>query len=240
MKKKFVFTVFCFVGMCIVFSQEDLPITMQNLEGIWLYIDTPEDPNTNNMRSITINKSGKSLGFSYELNGKWEQIGESYYGFQNYNQYETKAINKKDLKITGKYYTTIDIKWMDKDGYVKVPAFRTPQIIELTENSLWINYGKVSVYEKNDKLSAIDLKLLYLRGKKDNRDYIKEYLNLDVKEIIVPKSIIYSEPDKPTKMYLIKNDIVTIVEERDNWIKIEYSGEKLVTGWIKKGDVSKD
>ena len=238
MNKIFFNVAFYFVSMCVVFSQEDMPITMQNLEGIWLYLDTPENPNTNNTSFIMINKSGKKLGFEYKLNGEETWIGESYYGFQDYHQYEVTAINKRDLKMTGKYYTEIAARFIDKDGFVKVPGFSMPEIIELTENSLWINFGKVSMYEKIDKLPAIALKLLYLRGKQDNRDYIKEYLNIDVKEIIVPKSIIYSEPDNPTKMYLIKDDVVTITEEKDNWVKIEYFGKTLVTGWIKKEEVS--
>ncbi len=72
---------------------------------------------------------------------------------------------------------------------------------------------------------------------KDNRNYIKEYLNLDVKEVVVPQSLIYSKPNERTKMYLIKGDVVTILEEKNKWIKIEYAGEELITGWIKKEDV---
>jgi hypothetical protein len=59
------------------------------------------------------------------------------------------------------------------------------------------------------------------------------------KEIAVTKSIIYSEPNKPTKMYLIKGDIVTVLEEKDGWIKMEYEGKKMITGWIKKKDTKK-
>ncbi|MDR1225478.1 MAG: hypothetical protein LBK47_01085 [Prevotellaceae bacterium] len=54
--------------------------------------------------------------------------------------------------------------------------------------------------------------------------------------ITTEKSIIYSEPDKPTKMYLIKGDIVTVLEEKEGWIKMEYEGKKMITGWIKKED----
>jgi uncharacterized protein YgiM (DUF1202 family) len=38
-------------------------------------------------------------------------------------------------------------------------------------------------------------------------------------------------------MYLIKGDVVTILEAQNGWIKVEYEGKKLVTGWIKNQDV---
>ena len=45
-------------------------------------------------------------------------------------------------------------------------------------------------------------------------------------------------------MYLLKNDPVELVEEKDNWLKIKYYPEKngvwtgkTIEGWIKKGDV---
>jgi SH3-like domain-containing protein len=45
-------------------------------------------------------------------------------------------------------------------------------------------------------------------------------------------------------MYLLKNDPVEIIEEKDNWLKIKYYPEKngewtgkTIEGWIKKSDV---
>jgi hypothetical protein len=55
-------------------------------------------------------------------------------------------------------------------------------------------------------------------------------------QIAVDKSIIYSQPNKPTKMYLVKGDVVTVREEKEGWLRVEYEGKKLVTGWIKKED----
>ena len=54
--------------------------------------------------------------------------------------------------------------------------------------------------------------------------------------LIVPKSIVYSEPAKSTEMYLTEGDIITVLEEENDWIKMEYAGEMLITGWIKKKD----
>ncbi|MFN3785133.1 MAG: hypothetical protein ACK4R6_14540 [Spirosomataceae bacterium] len=62
--------------------------------------------------------------------------------------------------------------------------------------------------------------------------------------LIKNKSIIHSSPDRPTKMYLIQNDSVEIVEQRDDWLKIKFYPEKngewtgkIIEGWIKRSDV---
>lgn len=236
MSKKTIFTFIGFIGLhFMAISQDNLPNNLQDLQGIWLYVDTPEDPNTNNTKSITINKGFKWLALEYEVDSKKEYLREGFLGFQDSSAYNIKRINISNLKNSGKYYT--ELSSVDEKGNAKVPDFSTPEIVELTENTLWVNYGKISIYEKLDKLSAIDISLLYKRGEQDKRSYLKEYLDIDVKEIIAIKSIIYSEPNIPTKMYLIKGDIITVLEEQDGWLKIEYEGKKVVTGWIKKQDV---
>jgi hypothetical protein len=224
------------MGLCAVaFPQDDTPVTLQNLQGIWLYLETPENPNTNNTSCVVINNGFKSLGFEYELETKKDYINEGYVGFQDSSDSEKQLINVKELRISGMYYT--ELSSTNQGGFAKVPDFSTPTIVELTENILWINYGKISTYKKIDKLPSLTLKLLYIRGTKDKHNYIKEYLNIDVKEVAASKSMLYSEPEKPTKMYLIKGDIITVLEEKEGWIKIEYEGKKLITGWVKKEDV---
>ncbi len=38
-------------------------------------------------------------------------------------------------------------------------------------------------------------------------------------------------------MYLLKDDIVEIIEEKEDWLHIRYYSKKVVEGWIKKSDV---
>ncbi len=59
----------------------------------------------------------------------------------------------------------------------------------------------------------------------------------EVRKIKSIKSVIYLIPNNPLKMYLIKDDIVEIIEEKENWQHIRYYGKKVVEGWIKKSDV---
>jgi hypothetical protein len=60
------------------------------------------------------------------------------------------------------------------------------------------------------------------------------------KLIRVKKSFIHSLPNKPTKMFLIEDDNVEILEKREGWLRISFYNEKTkkeIEGWIKKGDV---
>jgi len=38
-------------------------------------------------------------------------------------------------------------------------------------------------------------------------------------------------------MYLLKNDEVEVLEEKEDWLRIRYYGKKTIEGWIKKSDV---
>ncbi|WP_337045479.1 SH3 domain-containing protein, partial [Emticicia sp. 17c] len=58
------------------------------------------------------------------------------------------------------------------------------------------------------------------------------YKTLDVKQ-----AKIFNDKRIATKMYLLKDDIVEVLEEKNDWLKIRYYGKKTVEGWIKKSDV---
>jgi len=61
--------------------------------------------------------------------------------------------------------------------------------------------------------------------------------NEKIRKINTPKSPIYFTPNTPTKMYLLKNDEVEVLEEKEDWLRIRYYGKKTIEGWIKKSDV---
>jgi len=51
------------------------------------------------------------------------------------------------------------------------------------------------------------------------------------------KVFLHTTPNKSTKMYLLKDDEVEIIEEKDEWLKIRYYGKKTIEGWMMKSDV---
>lgn len=97
--------------------------------------------------------------------------------------------------------------------------------------------SNVFVYIKVAGLPNNYITALYKKGIKDKKNYLKNFFNMDFKEIKIAKSIIYKTPNNPTKMYLLKGNEVEILEQKDNWLRIRYYGNKTIDGWIKKEDV---
>jgi len=58
------------------------------------------------------------------------------------------------------------------------------------------------------------------------------------KTLKIKQSKIFNDKKIVTKMYLLKGDIVEIIEEKGEWLKIRYYGKRMVEGWIKKSDVN--
>jgi hypothetical protein len=202
------------------------------IQGIWGNI-----MNSEMEYSYKIIKGTKSLGISHtnDFNKLDFYLLESIEGFQNYKYEDADSININSLNENGKYFTSIIYKEeINKKGWVKMQYCIVPEYFECDGGSMSINGGQLVEFVKINKLPIITLKLLYKRGKLDNRNYIKEYLNIKVTEIAAPKSIVYSEPNKPTTTQLSKGGVVTVLEEKGNWLKVDYGGEN--PGWIKKED----
>ncbi|NBB32003.1 hypothetical protein [Cellulophaga sp. BC115SP] len=73
---------------------------------------------------------------------------------------------------------------------------------------------------------------------------LNQLFDKKIKKITINKSKIYNSPYVPSKMYLIKNDPIEIIEEKNGWLKIRYYPEKngewigkTIEGWIKRSDV---
>jgi hypothetical protein len=81
---------------------------------------------------------------------------------------------------------------------------------------------------------------IYRRAKiipKEILEVIKKIKSDILRKVKSDKTIIYSIPVISTKMYILKNDEVEILEEKDEWLRVRYYGKKIVEGWIKKSDV---
>jgi hypothetical protein len=164
-----------------------------------------------------------------------DDIWKKYYGFINNRDIDSLSISQ--FSDSGRYFVLANANLDRKTKYDK---------------SYFLIYG-TDIHSKYDDFDAIELEgpkfFMYGKISKLNRrleknlqeqspDVFAEYLTVTFqKKIIAAKSIIYSEPDTPTKMYLIKGDVVTVLEEQNGWIKVEYEGKKPVTGWIKNQDV---
>lgn len=233
MKKVLVISLIAFF-LAKIQAQEKEKSKLDLIQGIWENIY-----NNENEKSFKIINGIKSLGVSF-TNDQTDldfYLMESIEGFQNLDYDSFDSLNINSFNKNDKYFTTIiNIKYI-RNGWINKKYCILPDYFECDGENMSINGGQLVEYVRINRLPGTALKLIYNRGKKDNRDYIKEYLQIEVREITSEKSVIYSEPGIPTKMYLIKGDIVTIIREKENWLNIEYLGNKLVKGWIKKSDI---
>jgi hypothetical protein len=207
------------------------------MQGVWVQIDLLHPDSE--QESWTIIRNHKSLSVTYMRNSNKLDfpLTESIEGFQELKKENiVNGINVATLTDSGTYYTLVWRKNISPTGWIKPIDLFVIEDFYCDGEEMFINGGQLVEYQKAIKISYIALKNIYLRGRQDNRDYLKEYINIDVTEVVSSKSIIYSEPDKPTRMYLIKGDVVTVLEEKEGWLKMEYEGKKLITGWIKKKD----
>ena len=205
----------------------------QKFQGVWqeIIID-PESKETH----IKIIAGIHSLAIAHVESDDLDFfLSEAIEGFINTNSFE--RIKLDSLDENGMYYIIVLYKDEIINSWIEKKNCIMGWQLYFEDDNLIIEGGKLAEYVRCTHLPLKTMRLLYLRGKRDKRNYIKEYLDIDVKEIIVPRSIIHSEPDTPTRMYLIKGDIVTVLEEKNEWVKVEYEGKKVVTGWIKRQDV---
>lgn len=100
----------------------------------------------------------------------------------------------------------------------------------------------------NNKDKAIENYKIYISQMKENSKENKipqkvfERINTKdtiSKEIQIEKQSLFDNPNKEskTKMYLLKNDKVEILEEKDEWLYILYKGKKDIKAWIPKSAI---
>jgi hypothetical protein len=159
------------------------------------------------------------------------EVSNSFYGF--YNDCDLPSIDS--LKRNGDYYFDVIpfyFKYEEKRKvYVENACGEVSIFTEKQDTFMNIYYSSRQQYVTYKKLDTLPQNVQkYLIGK-------GIHVGFPHKEISSNRATIYSEPEKPTRMYLIKGDIVTVLEEKEGWLRIEYEGKKLVTGWIQKKDI---
>jgi hypothetical protein len=208
---------------------------LSQMQGVWEYT-----MNTDSSKYYKVVNEKKCLDFSYTTDSKDLEftLFEMVIGFQNVaTKYdETEFIHVDSLKENGLFFTgIIDKEEVGQDGLINKAFCMIASYYECDGELLAINGGKLFEYEKVSGLSYDAIKKLYYRGRQNNRNYLKDYLNLKVQSIKLLKCVLYSEPNKPTKARLNRDDLVIVIEEAGKWVKVKYSEEGL--GWIKKDDL---
>ncbi|NQX82231.1 MAG: hypothetical protein HRT66_09600 [Flavobacteriaceae bacterium] len=116
------------------------------------------------------------------------------------------------------------------------------EIQELGDDYMEIYSQNLFWFDKIKRLPQKVLEKLYTRCLKDKRNYIREFLEIGVRKITTDKTYIYKERggNNRTNMYLVKGDIIEVISAYPKRVNFKYETAKgkIITGWVKKEDVS--
>jgi hypothetical protein len=206
------------------------------IQGIWQY-SFPNKTGVNTGSIFKIVNNEKCLEFTYipDSNELTHPLFKMVVGFQDSvnSSYENEEIDTNAFKADGLYYTEIiSEEYIKEDGLVRKPDFIVPSYFECDGQVMSIAGSKLFEYEKVFELPYEAVMYLFRRSKRDERNYLKEYLKLEVLAIKPLKCTVYSKPDKHTNVQLNRDDVVVIIEKKGDWLKVEYGEDGI--GWIKK------
>ena len=233
---------------------------MKDFQGIWEFIPPTGNYdidfysfrvfNDKNMCDITFWKESK----------KTHIIGNLIYGFENINK---KLVKLSDLQNKGtqmyffekypnapndsiKYYReAIENCFASFNGIGMDDYESDTDTTQHTPNWIFFNYNGRD-YEGWEQCTHLPNYIVQSLLKQNREDWqkVRELLPHDYKIVRVPKTTIYSQPNVLTRMYLLKDDVVEVTEEKGEWLQIKYYIEKknkdtgrTIEGWIKKSDV---
>ncbi len=200
------------------------------MQGVW-----ENTVNSDTEKAFTIIKGKYSLNFVYDISGGSDfPLVETVKGFFNENT-EVDSLSVDSLKEDGLHYIVINKEDVLLNGWVQSPCFLTPAYFACDGELMSINGGKLAEYSKSNSLLFEALVKLYKRGKLDQRDYIKDYLNIKARAIKSLKCKVYAEPRKLTMEQLNRDDVVVVLGEKGKWLKVKYKEDDF--GWIRKADV---
>jgi hypothetical protein len=226
--KKLLFITILFLNVVYINAQTT---SLECMQGVWkIYRD-------DELLTFSIKKSHNSLTITYSPNGKYLSISEIIFGFLDFNPNDSGKVYYNDLKQEGLFYVELFKGDMEADSIFKSQYFLTPDFEGCDDEGLYIQARNMIEYNRLERLPSQAMRYLFEEGEKKGYDYISAYLNIKVSQVINSKCTIYSSPGTITQMFLVQGDVPTILEEKEEWLKIEFLGKKLVTGWIKKDDV---
>ncbi|UXP33666.1 hypothetical protein N6H18_06830 [Reichenbachiella agarivorans] len=208
---------------------------LECMHGVWtVYYDD------SNQKGFSLRKGHNVVSISYiEGSSSYKpSVTELIIGFLDYDPNVAGKVNYTDLKPEGSYYVEFYTDELSQDSVFTSSYFTTPSYEGCDSEGLYIQARHMIEYGRLERLPSKAIRYLYEAGKEREHNYISEYLDTKAAQVKVDKCVIYSAPEVPTKMFMISGDVPTILEEKGDWLRFEFLGTRLVTGWIKKADVA--
>ncbi|MDP1813652.1 MAG: hypothetical protein Q8K92_04325 [Leadbetterella sp.] len=247
MKKIYFLTTLLILFSYNIFSQN----SYIKYEGIWEFL--PSNGKETTFKVFSLFKKNKQLEITFwKKNNSIDIEGSpyTYFGFWDVLINEPQPKYILDIKPNGKYIFFYDKLIKNDNSKNKIGYDSLGYLFQPTRKCEWNIHEKLpnhqktlelyfnmepDVYKKVDEIP--DYVLISLKKNKEHWQRYLEFWGEKEGSIHVQKSFIYSQPNKQTKMYLLKDDEVEIIEEKENWLHIRYYGKKTIDGWIKKSDV---
>ncbi len=244
------------MNMLVYGQGNDIVSNLRDFQGIWKFIPPAESNDTtfttyrifldNKMLRITLWKESKELS----------ERGPYIVGFKSeYKELRTVS----DLQRSGQrmvFYSASNkipndsIQYFEQIGagcfasYNGIGTDEYEQPHKEQPNYFLFNFNGRD-YEYYEQLTHLPNYIVKsLKQDPENWDKVRQLLPHDYKMVVNDKAIIYSQLETPTRMYILKNDVVEIYETKGDWLKIKYYIEKnnkdtgkTIESWIKRSDV---
>ena len=220
------------------FAQEAID-KIEDLNGIWV--------NSDDESNLSIYNDFKFISIYDDDEYATIRFKEIYFikkGLEDKKNISGKDAYTKDFEESSKYFITVNKgQTAHLDSYYKEWSdlrFRSNYFYEFNPRVTMVIFNlKDHYFHYIERLPKTALKMLYERCREDSIDYIKQYLGIDVRNIISGQSIIFDSLEVETNMYLIEGELITVLGEQNDFLKMEYEADdkKIISGLIKKEDV---
>ena len=220
--------IICFILLFISMNSFSQEVNIKQFTGIWVLGAVNEDTQTVNYEII-----GKLKKMHFEkYNGKYYFFKSERIGFVR--KADVNSLRNRIYKKNGNLEE--DYLMLGNNFECNLPEYNGGEITQMVlYNMDEFYYSKLTIVPQEI------LKALFNEYKKSNKDYLFEFMGIDVREITVPKSFIFTSNKDKTSSYLVKGDIVEVEAIGEEFVKIGYHKDdgQVVTGYVNYTDISK-
>ncbi|NQX82340.1 MAG: hypothetical protein HRT66_10150 [Flavobacteriaceae bacterium] len=231
--KQLIIIVIVLISLCGNAQEQEYKYSREQFHGIWKGVEMSRDPFADITDEYKVYTKNRML--SFYVNSDW--LHSYYFGFNGYfgggvhpETYKNSIVSLLD---NGNFYYT------SREDGSSIVANPPPEFVNVTETTLEIPWD---IFEKITTLPQTALRKLYQHSITNKRNYIREFLEIGVRKITTDKTYIYKERggNNRTNMYLVKGDIIEVISAYPKRVNLKYETAKgkIITGWVKKEDVS--
>jgi len=224
----FLFLSYNLIAQSEIHSQEEF-------KGIWKGVSRVKEPMSDISKRYLIYNNDKLLKF--KLNSKYGVYVKNFW-FSNEDEDESIKANGK-LSTPGRYYVQSIENSMEEMSSSLGNYYEIGKGYEGEDDDdyLILFYNR---YKKLDRLPKLVLSWLYQQSKYDKRNYILEFLEIDIREIISSNALIYNDQKEKRNEYLSKGDIIEILSIDSGFVHFNFlrNDETVITGFIRPSDIN--